>query len=177
MTADLNRVRLRDKPVRHVAAVTVPANRKVIRVRIAVLHERVDAGQDVATRLRNKVRLNLQHEVVAISRRATIVGPKYEPAPVGRQRCPVVPVRAKTIAIGVGRAAMNQREHPQMSRVLLPRRKDQHALDRPAVVRLPCVRLPLRLRALAENGIEAGQSLQLDQDAAGPRPDRPARVR
>src|ERR1700722_5341798 len=58
---------LRDEPVGHVAAVAIAADGKMIRVGITVFYERIDAGENVATRLRNQVRLDLQHEVVAIS--------------------------------------------------------------------------------------------------------------
>ncbi len=56
---------------------------------------------------------------------------------------------------------MDQREHAQMLRALLSGRKNQHALDGASIVRLPGVRLPLRLRAFGKDRIEAGESLEL----------------
>jgi hypothetical protein len=56
---------------------------------------------------------------------------------------------------------VNQGQHAQ---ILFPhpvRRIDQHSFDRGAVVRLPLVGLPLRLRALRKQQIEAADRLCL----------------
>jgi hypothetical protein len=49
----------------------------------SILHQRVDSLQNVLARPGDQVRSNLQHEVVAIAARSTIVRPEDQPA-IGR---------------------------------------------------------------------------------------------
>ena len=76
---------LGDEPVGHVAAVAVAADGQVVGVGVAVFDEGIDAGEDVAAGLGDQVRLDFEHEVVAVSGGAAIVGAEDEPA-VGRRR-------------------------------------------------------------------------------------------
>ena len=125
----------------------------------AVLHQGIDAGKDIQARSGNKMRGYSQHKRVAIPARSAIVGPEDEPAIRRRQRRPLVPVGTEAVAVGVGRAAVNQCQHPQVFRALLAGRINQDSFHVQSIRRLPAVRLPFHLRSIAENRIQRSHCL------------------
>ncbi len=139
------------------SAVAVARNGKVFRIGYAILHQRIDARQNVFSRARDDFGDNLHEKFVAVTSGTAIVGLEHKPA-VGRgERGPLVPVGFEVVAVGIGRTAMDQRQKRQSFGFKLPRRIDQHAFHGCAIARLPAVGLSLGQFALGEGFVESGK--------------------
>src|SRR6202167_442370 len=102
---------LGDEPVGHVSAVAVAADGEVVGVGDAVFDERVDAFEDVFAGAGDDLRNDLLEEFVAVSGGTAVVGTEDEPSVGGGEGGPIVPVGSEGVAVGVGGASVNQREH------------------------------------------------------------------
>src|SRR6201999_1113673 len=127
----------------HVSAVAVAADGEAVGVGDAVFHQRVDAGENVFAGARDELGNDLHEELVAVSGGAAVVGAEDEPSVGGGERGPVVPVGGEVVAVGVGGASVNEREHGQMLLLEFARRIYQHAFDGGSVVCFPLVGLAL----------------------------------
>ena len=110
---------------------------------------------------------DLHKELVAVSGGAAVVGAEDEPSVGGGERGPVVPVGGEVVAVGVGGASVDEREHGQMLLLEFARRIDQHAFDRGAVVGLPLIGLALRKILFGESRVEAGDGFGLVEFVGG----------
>ena len=99
---------------------------------------------------------DLHQELVAVAGGPAIVGLEDQPSVGGGEGGPLIPVGFEVVAVGIGGAAVNQREHGQMLCFEFSRRINQHAFDGGAVVGLPLVGLALRKFAFGEQFVEGG---------------------
>ena len=97
---------------------------------------------------------DLHEELVAVSGGTAVVGLEDQPSVGGGERGPLIPVGFEVIAVGIGGAAVNEREHRQVLGFEFARRINQHAFDGGAVVGLPLIGLALRKIALGEEFVE-----------------------
>src|SRR6266851_5792009 len=145
---------LRDEPIGHVAAVAVAANGETIRISDAVFQQRVNAFENVLAGTRDDEGNDLHEELISVSAGTAVVGLEDEPSVSGGERSPLVPVGFEVVAVGIGGATMDEREHRQMLGFKLSRRINQHAFHGCSIVSLPAIRLALRQIALAEKLVE-----------------------
>src|SRR5437764_3945294 len=76
----------------------------------AVFHERIDAFEDVFPRTGDDLGHDLHEEFIAIARGAAIVGLEDQPAICGSENPPLIPIGVEVIAVGIGGAAVDERE-------------------------------------------------------------------
>src|SRR5579885_190486 len=110
-----------------------------------------------------EMRCDIKHELVATSAGAAVIRAEDQPSIGCCESGPVVPVGAKAIAVCIGRTSVNEGEHAQMFCALFTQRINQDTFDLGAIVSLPAIGVPLRLRALMEDRIELRDCFSLRQ--------------
>src|ERR1700686_1112147 len=141
---------LRNQPVRHIAAITVAANRQLIRIGETVLHQSIDSSQYVFARPRNYLGNNSERELISIARRAAIIRLKHKPARGSGETIPLVPIGFEVVAIRILRTAVDEYKRRQVFRFKFSWRIHQHAFNGSAIVGGPAVGLRLWKIALGK---------------------------